>query len=62
MSIVIIATPSDKIGGPFDALAHYAGESVSTAIKVLPAAEIVRQIADGAETLLRDRLRDLGAA
>jgi hypothetical protein len=37
-------------------------ESVSAATKVLPAAEIVRQIADGAETLTRDRLRDLGAA
>ncbi len=54
--------PSDKIGGPVDALAHYAGESVSAATEVLPAAEIVRQIADGAETLLRDRTRDLGVA
>lgn len=54
--------PSDKIAGPVDALAHYAGESVSAATEVLPAAEIVRQIADGAETLLRDRTRDLGIA
>src|SRR6266567_5190013 len=54
--------PSDKIGGPVDALAHYAGESVSAATEVLPAAEIVRQIADGAEALLRDRLRDLSVA
>jgi nitronate monooxygenase len=52
--------PSDKVGGPVGALAHYAGESVSAATEVLPAASIVRQIADGAETLLRERIRGLG--
>ena len=44
---------------PVDALAHYAGESVSAATEVLPAADIVRQIASGAETLLRDRIHGL---
>jgi NAD(P)H-dependent flavin oxidoreductase YrpB (nitropropane dioxygenase family) len=52
--------PSDTTGGAIDALAHYAGESVGAATEVLPAAVIVRQIADGAETLLRNRMRDLG--
>jgi nitronate monooxygenase len=52
--------PSDQIGGPIDALAHYAGESVTAAAEVLPAADIIRQIADGAETQLRDRMRVLG--
>lgn len=52
--------PSDTTGGAVDALPHYAGESVDAATEVLPAAVIVRQIADGAETLLRDRMRDLG--
>jgi NAD(P)H-dependent flavin oxidoreductase YrpB (nitropropane dioxygenase family) len=52
--------PADNTGGDVDALAHYAGESVGAATEVLPAADIVRQIAGGAETLLRDRMRDLG--
>jgi NAD(P)H-dependent flavin oxidoreductase YrpB (nitropropane dioxygenase family) len=51
--------PSDTTGGTVDALAHYAGESVGAATKVLPAAQIVREIADGAETLLRHRLHQL---
>jgi len=54
--------PSDKIGGPIEALAHYAGESVSAATDVLPAADILRQLAGGAEALLRHRTRDLGLA
>jgi nitronate monooxygenase len=52
--------PSDRIGGSVDALAHYAGESVSAATEILPAADIVHQIADGAETLLRNRMSNLG--
>jgi NAD(P)H-dependent flavin oxidoreductase YrpB (nitropropane dioxygenase family) len=52
--------PSEKTGGSVDALALYAGESVSAATEILPAADIVHQIADGAEALLRDRINELG--
>jgi nitronate monooxygenase len=52
--------PTDSTGGVIDALPQYAGESVSAATEVLPAAEIVRQIAGGAEALLRGRLSELG--
>ena len=52
--------PSDSIKGPIGALAHYAGESVSAATEIVPAADIVHQIADGCEALLRTRIRELG--
>jgi nitronate monooxygenase len=54
------APPAKTTGGSVKALAHYAGESVGAATQVLPAADIVRQIADGADTLLRGRMQDLG--
>ena len=52
--------PSDGVGGPVGALAHYAGESVGAATEILPAKDIVRQIVDGAEALLKQRTHDLG--
>jgi NAD(P)H-dependent flavin oxidoreductase YrpB (nitropropane dioxygenase family) len=47
--------PSDRVGGQIDALAHYAGESVSHATKAAAAADIVHELAAGADALLRQR-------
>jgi NAD(P)H-dependent flavin oxidoreductase YrpB (nitropropane dioxygenase family) len=52
--------PSDSIGGPIGALAHYAGESVTAATEVLPAADILHQITDNCVALLSSRMRQLG--
>jgi hypothetical protein len=39
--------------GEIDAMALYAGESVGGVTRVQPAAEIVHELAEGAEQLLR---------
>lgn len=48
-----VAPPLAGSSGAVEAMAMYAGESVRFVRSVEPAAEIVRQIADGAEQLLR---------
>ena len=47
--------PSSATTGNVDAMALYAGESVANVTSVQPAAEIVAELADGAERLLRAR-------
>ncbi len=54
-----VSPPSDLVSGPIAALPHYAGESVGAATAILPAADIISQLAEGAEAQLRDRIRDL---
>ena len=44
--------PSKEVEGRIDAMACYAGQSVGDVRRVQPAAEIVAELADGAETLL----------
>jgi nitronate monooxygenase len=51
--------PTDTMTGSVTAMAHYAGESVGAATAVVPAADIVRELSEGAEELLRRRARDL---
>ena len=46
-------TPTRLTTGIIEAMAHYAGESVSAVRGIQPAAEIVRALAEGAEQLLR---------
>jgi nitronate monooxygenase len=45
--------PTVRVSGRIEAMPHWAGESVGGVTKVLPAAEIVRELAEGAEKLLR---------
>lgn len=45
--------PSQGTTGEISAMALYAGEGVGSVSTVQPAAEVVRQLAEGAETLLR---------
>jgi hypothetical protein len=45
-------TPTRGTTGAVDAMALYAGESVTGVTAVVPAAEIVREITAGAEALL----------
>jgi NAD(P)H-dependent flavin oxidoreductase YrpB (nitropropane dioxygenase family) len=47
-----IVSPSRQTRGRIDAMAHYAGQSVGTVTKVQPAADIVRELVEGAEKLL----------
>ena len=39
--------------GKIEAMPHYAGQSVGAVQKIQPAADIVRELAEGAERLLR---------
>jgi NAD(P)H-dependent flavin oxidoreductase YrpB (nitropropane dioxygenase family) len=48
-----VMSPTRETSGRVDAMALYAGESVASIDRVLPAGEIVREICDGAEVLLR---------
>jgi len=48
-----VMSPTRETSGRIDAMALYAGESVASIDAVLPAGEIVREICDGAEVLLR---------
>ena len=45
--------PVDNTSGHIQAMALYAGESVGAVKSVQPAAEVMRELAEGAETLLR---------
>jgi hypothetical protein len=40
----------------------YAGQSVGALERIRPASDIIAEIADGAETLLRERARELLSA
>jgi NAD(P)H-dependent flavin oxidoreductase YrpB (nitropropane dioxygenase family) len=48
-----VMAPTRETTGRVDAMALYAGESVASIDAVAPAAEIVRELCDGAEALLR---------
>ena len=47
-----VACPSRSTTGTISAMALYAGQSVGAVTKVQPAAEIVRELAEGADALL----------
>jgi nitronate monooxygenase len=47
--------PTTAVTGRIQAMALYAGESVGEVNRVRPAGEVVRDLADGAERLLRER-------
>lgn len=47
-----VASPTTETTGTVEAMALYAGESVSAVRRVQPAAEIVRELVEGAEALL----------
>ncbi|MGH9058695.1 MAG: hypothetical protein ACRDZY_04140, partial [Acidimicrobiales bacterium] len=49
-------TPARDATGRIDAMAHYAGLSVGSVRRMAPAADVVRELAEGAEALLA-RLR-----
>ncbi len=51
-----VPSPSRDTTGAIAAMALYAGESVGAVTKVVPAAEVVRELAEGAERLLRATL------
>jgi nitronate monooxygenase len=48
-----VPSPTENTTGEISAMALYAGESVSKVVRVQKAAEVVRELADGAELLLR---------
>ena len=47
--------PTGSTTGRVDAMALYAGESVGAVKRVQPAAEILRELAEGAESVQRSR-------
>jgi len=49
-------SPLRNVRGNIEAMALYAGESVGTVTVVVPAAEVVRELAEGAERLLHAQL------
>jgi hypothetical protein len=51
--------PSDSVEGDLSGLPFYAGQSVSMIDKIVPAAEIVRQIAAEARDVIASRLAPL---
>jgi NAD(P)H-dependent flavin oxidoreductase YrpB (nitropropane dioxygenase family) len=50
-----VPCPSRETTGSIEAMALYAGQSVGAVRSVQPAAEIVRELAEGAERLLKQR-------
>jgi hypothetical protein len=48
-------SPSGDTTGAIEAMPHYAGLSVGGVTRVQPAAEIVRELCEGAEKVLRAR-------
>jgi NAD(P)H-dependent flavin oxidoreductase YrpB (nitropropane dioxygenase family) len=48
-----IMTINKSVTGAIEAMPHWAGESVNGVKEVLPAADIIRELADEAERLLR---------
>ncbi len=57
-----IPSPTRQTTGALDAMAHYAGESVSQVRSVQPAAEIVKELAEQAEQHLREWTTRLGGS
>jgi len=50
-----VPSPTRDTTGAIPAMALYAGESVGNVVRVQSAAEVVRELAEGAERLLRGR-------
>jgi nitronate monooxygenase len=50
-----VLAPGRETTGHIGAMAHYAGESVGAVTSVKPAADVVRELAEGAEALLMHR-------
>jgi len=50
-----VISPTAETTGAIDAMALYAGESVCNVTRVQPAAEIIRELVEGAKRLLRQR-------
>jgi hypothetical protein len=48
-----VTAPTQATTGRIDAMALYAGESVSNVVAIQPAGDIVRELVSGAEQLLR---------
>jgi nitronate monooxygenase len=48
-----VFSPLDTATGEVNAMAHYAGQGVSAITSCEPAAEILRQLAEGAESILK---------
>lgn len=48
-----VATPSREVTGHVEAMALYAGQGVGQVTQVVPAAQVVTELAEGAERLLR---------
>ena len=48
-----VPCPNRDTTGEIAAMVHYAGQSVGATTKVLPAAQVIQELADGAERLLR---------
>jgi nitronate monooxygenase len=48
-----VPCPTRDTTGAIEAMALYAGESAGLVTQVMPAAEVVRELADGAERLLQ---------
>jgi nitronate monooxygenase len=48
-----VATPSRAVTGHVEATALYAGQGVGQVTQVVPAAQVVTELAEGAERLLR---------
>lgn len=56
------ATATRSASGAIEAMALYAGQSAGSVHEVAPAADVVRELCDGAERLLRDAAGLLGGA
>jgi NAD(P)H-dependent flavin oxidoreductase YrpB (nitropropane dioxygenase family) len=55
-----VTPPNAHTSGDIAAMALYAGQSVGAVDRVRPAGELVSELADGAERLLRDRAQPAG--
>jgi NAD(P)H-dependent flavin oxidoreductase YrpB (nitropropane dioxygenase family) len=51
-----VPSPTRETTGTIGAMALYAGQSVGATATIMPAGEVVRELTDGAERLLRDAL------
>jgi len=51
-----VPCPTRDTSGAIEAMALYAGESAGAVTQVMPAADVVRELAEGAERLLRAAL------
>ena len=51
-----VPSPTRDTAGAIEAMALYAGESAGAVTRVMPAADVVRELAESAERLLRAAL------